>query len=77
MNINTPIEVVFGDGKLLNLTLELEQWLDEHNLEVLGGIAHSHALARTHAHSLATCLLTNATLTYCTQIVRLPERSKD
>jgi hypothetical protein len=57
--------------------LELEQWLDEHNLEVLGGIAHSHSLARTHTHSLVTCLLTNATPTYCTQIVRLPERSKD
>jgi len=37
MNINVPIDVVFGDGPLLNISLALEKWLDDHGLEVLGG----------------------------------------
>ena len=36
MNIITPIDIAFGPGKLLNISLEIGNWLDEHNLPSLG-----------------------------------------
>jgi len=36
MNVITPIDIAFGPGKLLNISLELGNWLDEHGLVSLG-----------------------------------------
>ena len=36
MNIITPIQVAFGPGKLLNATLEIGDWLNDHGLNSLG-----------------------------------------
>lgn len=36
MNIITPIDIAFGPGKLLNVTLEIGDWLDAHGFTSLG-----------------------------------------